>query len=355
MRRLLLPLGAAACLLAGAGLSTVRLVQPEVGLAVRLVALAPWAVPAYLLALLLLVSMLLTSRARRRYLAPRLAPWAALAVAGLVLHGTWLAPLFVGAGEPPADAGPRLRVMTANLLNGTADAEALVRLAEAQDVDLLAVQEVTPTSPAADGGGGSQRAAAVPRRTGAVRGGGHDALLALPASAVSGRCHPVDLVRGGCPGGGDEVPSPGHPSGVPDGERGAVARGPPGAARDRRRPTAGPADGRPQRHAGPPRAARAAGRRSARRRGSGGIGLAADLALGGRGRARAPVAAAGGDDRPRPGRRGWTATRTRTLEVPGTDHGPWSRRSSRPERGGRGAWALPAPHTARAGRPPGAP
>ena len=145
MRRLLLPLGAAACLLAGAGLSTVRLVQPEVGLAVRLVALAPWAVPAYLLALLLLVSMLLTSRARR-HLAPRLAPWAALAVAGLVLHGTWLAPLFVGAGEPPADAGPRLRVMTANLLNGTADAEALVRLAEAQDVDLLAVQEVTPTS-----------------------------------------------------------------------------------------------------------------------------------------------------------------------------------------------------------------
>ncbi|MDQ3630701.1 MAG: endonuclease/exonuclease/phosphatase family protein [Actinomycetota bacterium] len=45
---------------------------------------------------------------------------------------------------PEGANGPTLRVMSANLLFGNADMAALVRLARAQDVDVLSVQELTP-------------------------------------------------------------------------------------------------------------------------------------------------------------------------------------------------------------------
>ena len=53
------------------------------------------------------------------------------------------------AGQRSAGAGQRLRVLTANLLNGTADAAVLVAHVKVDDVDVLAVQEFTAEALAA--------------------------------------------------------------------------------------------------------------------------------------------------------------------------------------------------------------
>jgi endonuclease/exonuclease/phosphatase family metal-dependent hydrolase len=72
---------------------------------------------------------------------------AATVVAGvtvLVLIACVL-PRSVADSDPLAGAaGPRLNVMTANVLAGRADPAALVELVRANDVDILAVQELTP-------------------------------------------------------------------------------------------------------------------------------------------------------------------------------------------------------------------
>jgi endonuclease/exonuclease/phosphatase (EEP) superfamily protein YafD len=71
--------------------------------------------------------------------------WSALAACVLLLTGqvATLGPLYVGDGEPSA-VRPRLRVMTANLLFGTADMAQVVRIVRAQHVDVLALEELTP-------------------------------------------------------------------------------------------------------------------------------------------------------------------------------------------------------------------
>ncbi len=73
--------------------------------------------------------------------------WAAAGVAGAVAV---LIALLVLPRAFPADQsdlpsdGPELRVMTANLFLGQAEAEAVVALVREQDVDLLSLQELTP-------------------------------------------------------------------------------------------------------------------------------------------------------------------------------------------------------------------
>lgn len=138
---LLLRAGVVACLLGGGLLTGLRLLQPDHGLLIRLVALTPWAVPAYLLALAVLVLLVGVDRAGARTPA---AAAAVVACLGLVLHLGWLAPQVAGDGAEPGADAVRLRVMTANMLLGDADPEDLVQLAADEDVDLLAVQEVTP-------------------------------------------------------------------------------------------------------------------------------------------------------------------------------------------------------------------
>lgn len=67
---------------------------------------------------------------------------AALCCAGFALV---LAPVFVPGPHPsPAPRGPHLRVMTANVQFGLADPDVVVRLAREHDIDVLAVQELTP-------------------------------------------------------------------------------------------------------------------------------------------------------------------------------------------------------------------
>lgn len=111
-------------------------------------AFASWAIPAYLLVLVLLAP-LLVRRARRR---PRRRPVAVAALAAglaLALHLTWIAPSLLG-GTPPADPdGPRTVVMTANLRFGSADPGDVAAAVAEHGVDVLVLQEVTPAALAA--------------------------------------------------------------------------------------------------------------------------------------------------------------------------------------------------------------
>ena len=106
-------------------------------------AFAPWAIPVYVLVLVLLGS-LLVRRAERR---PRRRPVALAGLASgalLALHVGWAAPSLLGA-TPEADPdAPTLTVMTSNLRFGEADAREVIRAAETGEVDVLVLQEVTP-------------------------------------------------------------------------------------------------------------------------------------------------------------------------------------------------------------------
>jgi endonuclease/exonuclease/phosphatase family metal-dependent hydrolase len=83
-------------------------------------------------------------------LALALRRWAAAGVALLVAGAliAAVAPRALPDDQPPA-AGPTLRVLTANLLVGSADPAALVTLVRTMRVDVLAVQEFTPQAQAA--------------------------------------------------------------------------------------------------------------------------------------------------------------------------------------------------------------
>jgi endonuclease/exonuclease/phosphatase (EEP) superfamily protein YafD len=73
--------------------------------------------------------------------------WAAAAVAGaaVVLFGILVLPRAFPADQSAlASDGPELRVMTANLFLGQADAEAVVDLVRDQRIELLSLQELTP-------------------------------------------------------------------------------------------------------------------------------------------------------------------------------------------------------------------
>jgi endonuclease/exonuclease/phosphatase (EEP) superfamily protein YafD len=72
---------------------------------------------------------------------------AGVATAALLALGVAVLPRAVGHGDARAsddDRGPRLVVMTANLHREEADAHAVMRLVREHQVDLLALQELTP-------------------------------------------------------------------------------------------------------------------------------------------------------------------------------------------------------------------
>lgn len=140
MRRLSFWLVAAGLALPAVPLTLNRLLDAEAGAAVRMMSFTPLATPWYAADVLLVGTALATGRAGpRRVVAPVLAGL----VAGLGLHVWWLAPQFVGAGPAPADGATPLVVMTTNFYAGDADAAEVVRVAEARDVGLLVVNEIT--------------------------------------------------------------------------------------------------------------------------------------------------------------------------------------------------------------------
>ena len=66
----------------------------------------------------------------------------AVAVALLAVNVAWLLPLFVADGGSPGT--PVLRVATVNLKFGHGDADAVVALVRSRDIDVLALEELTP-------------------------------------------------------------------------------------------------------------------------------------------------------------------------------------------------------------------
>lgn len=71
--------------------------------------------------------------------------WLALGLACclLLLQTAWLVPLFTGSRAPLASGTP-LTIMSSNLLHGKANTDEIIALIKSSNVDLLAMQEVTP-------------------------------------------------------------------------------------------------------------------------------------------------------------------------------------------------------------------
>ncbi|MFN3866822.1 MAG: endonuclease/exonuclease/phosphatase family protein, partial [Demequina sp.] len=131
--------GAAVALAAVAVPVVARATGFEAGPVAILVALMPWVTVAALL------TVLLAGLAR--------APWvlgASAAVAALCV--AWQVPLFVA--EPSPQDGDQLTVASVNMTFGGADAEEVVHLVREHQVDVLAVQELTPEAVRALGAAG---------------------------------------------------------------------------------------------------------------------------------------------------------------------------------------------------------
>ncbi len=106
---------------------------------VVLTTVVPYAVLTYALSLVLL---LLLRRGSTGTVRRGLTAAAAVAVAGTVLHGVLVAPAYVGSH---AAGVPNLTVLTLNTRFGHADAAEVVALARRHHVDLLVLEEVTPS------------------------------------------------------------------------------------------------------------------------------------------------------------------------------------------------------------------
>ncbi len=133
----------AALLLPAVVLTWARLLDPREGPWVRVVAFTPYAVPLYALAALVLGVAWWRAAGRRRTTARLLT----LAVGlPLAVHLVWAAGPYVGPGTAPAERGSTFRVLTANLRLGRADPARVVRAAVEHRVDVLVLEEVTPTA-----------------------------------------------------------------------------------------------------------------------------------------------------------------------------------------------------------------
>lgn len=117
-------------------LTAARLSGSDVSPVVKLVSFTPAGVLLYAGVLVLLLALVVRRGARRL---PGLT--AVLALAGLVLHLAWVAPWYVD-GAAAADGEP-LRVMTSNLLGDAGDGPGLVAAAADADADVLAVEELS--------------------------------------------------------------------------------------------------------------------------------------------------------------------------------------------------------------------
>jgi len=114
--------------LAALAVTVLRLLGIERGPAVYAVALTPW----FLLVALLGVLIAIPSRARGI---------AVVGTAVVALQVWWLVPLFTSEAD---GRGADLVVATSNLKFGEGDAGAVVEMVRDEDVDLLALEELTP-------------------------------------------------------------------------------------------------------------------------------------------------------------------------------------------------------------------
>jgi endonuclease/exonuclease/phosphatase (EEP) superfamily protein YafD len=125
------------------GLTLLRLLEPQPGVLVRLTSFVPLALPLYVLAFALVLGKLVfPGRESMR-------PWLAVMVLVLVgtgLHAWWLRPEFTGSRPDPAHGAQKLQVMTMNLFKGAADPATVVRTAALERIDILVLEEITPST-----------------------------------------------------------------------------------------------------------------------------------------------------------------------------------------------------------------
>ncbi|MEV4820765.1 endonuclease/exonuclease/phosphatase family protein [Micromonospora sp. NPDC049274] len=132
------PVGTVLCWVAAAptaAWATVRLVGLDRGPLVQALAFTPYVAGWSVLALALTLAL-------RRWWPAAVAALAAVALLGVVVPRALAQP-------QPAVTGPTIRLLTANLLAGAADASTLVELVRRHRVDVLTVQEFTPDAQAA--------------------------------------------------------------------------------------------------------------------------------------------------------------------------------------------------------------
>ena len=142
MARLFFWLAAAGLGLPALLLTVVRMADTDVGSMIRIESFTPLGIPLYAGLLLLM-----TFGAVRRATGDRSQPVtvAVLALAGLMLHSWWFAPQVVGDNPAPAAGAPRITVMNTNLFAGLGDADDVVDAVRRDHVDILVVEEITPT------------------------------------------------------------------------------------------------------------------------------------------------------------------------------------------------------------------
>lgn len=119
-------------------MTVVRFLHVEARWAILLASFSSYAALGFLV---VLVGCLLASRGARRLRWPALT--AGVAVLGLAVQAFSLAPLFTAAGR---SARPNLTVMTSNLEFGGGEADVVVRAASSGRVDVLVLEEVTPSA-----------------------------------------------------------------------------------------------------------------------------------------------------------------------------------------------------------------
>jgi endonuclease/exonuclease/phosphatase (EEP) superfamily protein YafD len=118
-------------------LSVLRSIDTGVRLLAMTTSFAAYAVLGFLVSLVVLVLLVRRARGRARLV---VLGGSALALAGLLLNGYWLAPLYAGSG---AGTKTDLTLMTFNLEYGQGDATTVVGTAVERKVDVLVLEEVT--------------------------------------------------------------------------------------------------------------------------------------------------------------------------------------------------------------------
>lgn len=139
LRWLLLGLLLVALLVPALMVTGARLLQPDGGRWVRLVAFTPYATVLYAAAVLLVLVAVAAGRGFWR----RASGTAVIALVPLLgLHLFWVHEPYVG--DVANVSGTRFTVMTANLRVGSADVARVVEVAVRNDVDALVLSEITP-------------------------------------------------------------------------------------------------------------------------------------------------------------------------------------------------------------------
>ena len=141
MRRVLFWACVAALAVPAATLTAARVVEGDHGTLIRIEAFTPLGLPLYA-ALVVLLAFGAARRQRDRR--PRVVA-AGVALAGLLLHAWWFAPQVTGDNPAPYDGAARITVMNANVYEGHADAQDLVDAVRTEHVDILVLEEITPS------------------------------------------------------------------------------------------------------------------------------------------------------------------------------------------------------------------